>query len=98
MELHLKQKVLSLLFTPLSPALLPPTIQLMALAYQRKIQTIKVILKTAQSHSVNQYVNIYHGLTQAIMNQKHNIVKTAKNAIIEIKKDDELKGNLGNNN
>ena len=31
------------------------------------------------------------------MNQEHNIVKAAKNAIVEIKKDDELKGNLGNN-
>jgi hypothetical protein len=30
------------------------------------------------------------------MNQKYNIVKTAKNTIVEIKKDDEFKGNLGN--
>jgi len=39
-------------------------------------------------------VNIYYSLTQVILNQEHNIVKTAKNAIIKIKKDRELKGNL----
>ena len=30
------------------------------------------------------------------MNQEHNVVKTAKNAMVEIEKDDELKGNLEN--
>ena len=30
------------------------------------------------------------------MNQEYNIVKAAKNAIVEIEKDNELKGNLGN--
>jgi len=41
-------------------------------------------------------VNIYYSLTQVILNQEHNVVKAAKNAIIEIKKDGELKGNLKN--
>jgi hypothetical protein len=41
-------------------------------------------------------VNIYHSLTQAIINQEYNVVKTTKNAIVKIKKDDEFKGNLGN--
>ena len=74
----------------------PPTIQSMALAYQGKAQTIEVILRAAQSHPVNQHVNIYYSLTQAIINQEHNIVKAIKNAMVEIKKNNKLKGNLGN--
>ena len=30
------------------------------------------------------------------MNQEHNVVKAIKNAMVEIKKDNKLKGNLGN--
>jgi hypothetical protein len=41
-------------------------------------------------------MNIYYSLIQAIINQKHNIVKAIKNAIVEIKKDNKLKGDLGN--
>ena len=41
-------------------------------------------------------MNIYYSLIQAIINQKYNIVEAVKNAIVEIEKDDELKGNLGN--
>ena len=41
-------------------------------------------------------MNIYYSLTQAIINQEYNIVKAAKNIIVEIKKDNKLKGNLGN--
>ena len=79
---------------PLPPTPLPPTIRSMALAYQGKAQTMEVILKAAQSHPVDQRVNIYHGLTQVILNQEHNVVEAAKNAMIEIEKDGELKGNL----
>ena len=43
-------------------------------------------------------MNIYYSLTQAIINQEYNIVKAIKNAIIKIKKNNELKGNLGNKN
>ena len=32
------------------------------------------------------------------MNQEYNIIKAAKNAIVEIKKDNKLKGNLENKN
>jgi len=39
-------------------------------------------------------VNIYYKLTQAIINQEHNVVKAAKNTIIKIKKNGELKRNL----
>jgi hypothetical protein len=79
---------------PLPPTPLPPTIRSMALAYQGKAQTMEAILKAAQSHPVNQRVNIYHSLTQVILNQEHNVVEAAKNAMIEIEKDGELKGNL----
>jgi len=41
-------------------------------------------------------VNIYYGLIQAIINQEHNVVKAVKNTIVEIEKDNKLKGNLGN--
>jgi hypothetical protein len=41
-------------------------------------------------------VNIYHNLIQAIINQEYNVIKTAKNAIVKIKKDNKLKGNLEN--
>ena len=41
-------------------------------------------------------MNIYYGLIQAIINQEHNVVKAIKNTIVKIKKDNELKGNLGN--
>ena len=30
------------------------------------------------------------------MNQEYNIIKTTKNAIVKIEKDNKLKGNLGN--
>jgi len=43
-------------------------------------------------------VNIYRGLTQAIINQKYNIVEAVKNAMVKIKKDNKLKGNSGNKN
>ena len=43
-------------------------------------------------------MNIYYGLIQAIINQEYNIVKATKNAMVEIEKDNKLKGNLGNNN
>ena len=43
-------------------------------------------------------MNIYYGLIQAIINQEHNIVKAIKNAIVEIEKDNKLKGNLENKN
>ena len=39
-------------------------------------------------------MNIYYKLTQAIINQEHNVVKAAKNTIIKIKKNGELKRNL----
>ena len=39
-------------------------------------------------------MNIYYSLTQAIINWEYNIVKTTKNAIVEIKKNNKLKGNL----
>ena len=89
MELHLKGKV---------PFLLPPLfiIWLMALIYQKKTQIMEVILRTAQSCPANQYVTIYYCLTQVIINQKYNIVEAAKNAIIEIEKDNKLKESLGN--
>jgi hypothetical protein len=74
----------------------PPAIRPMALAYQGKAQTMEVILRTAQRRPVDQRVTIYHGLTQVIMNQEHNVVEAAKNAMIEIEKDGELKGSLGN--
>ena len=35
---------------------------------------------------------------QVILNQKYNVVKTVKNTIVKIKKDDKLKGNLRNKN
>lgn len=92
--MELRSKVKAPPLPPLPP--LPPTIRSMALAYQGKAQTMEVILRAAQSHPVNQRVNIYHGLTQAIMNQEHNVVEAAKNAMVEIEKDNELKGNLGN--
>ena len=41
-------------------------------------------------------MNIYYSLTQAIINQEHNVVKTVKNAIVEIKKNNKLRGNLKN--
>src|SRR6202046_5970313 len=75
---------------------LPPTIRPMALAYQGKAQIMEVILRAAQSRPVDQRVTIYHGLTQVIMNQEHNVVEAAKNAMIEIEKDGELKESLGN--
>ena len=43
-------------------------------------------------------MNIYYGLIQAIINQEYNIVKAAKNTIVEIKKDNKFKGNLKNKN
>ena len=57
---------------------------------------MEVILKVTQSYLVNQCVNVYYGLTQVILNQEHNVVKAAKNAIIEIEKNSELKESLGN--
>jgi hypothetical protein len=96
MELRSKGKPPPLPPTLLPPTPLPPTIRSMALAYQGKAQTMEVILRAAQSHPVDQRVNIYHSLTQAIMNQEHNVVEAAKNAMVEIEKDNELKGNLGN--
>ena len=57
---------------------------------------MEVILKAAQSYSVNQCMNVYYGLTQVILNQKHNVVKATKNAMIEIEKNSELKESLGN--
>ena len=88
-ELCLKGKVLP----PLSPS---STIQPMALTYQKKTQTMEIILRTAQSRPANQHITIYYNLTQVIINQKHNIIKTVKNAIIEIEKDSELKKSLEN--
>ena len=41
-------------------------------------------------------MNIYYSLIQAIINQEYNIVKATKNTMVEIKKDNKLKGNLGN--
>ena len=41
-------------------------------------------------------MNIYYGLIQAIINQEYNIIKAIKNAIVKIKKDNKLKGNLRN--
>ena len=43
-------------------------------------------------------MNIYYGITQAIINQEHNVVKTVKNTIIKIEKNNKFKGNLGNKN
>ena len=34
---------------------------------------------------------------QVILNQEYNVVKAVKNVMIKIKKDNKLKGNLGNN-
>ena len=41
-------------------------------------------------------MNIYYSLTQAIINQEYNVVKAVKNTIVKIKKNNKLKGNLGN--
>ena len=88
-KLCLKEKALSL-------SLLLFIIWPMAFTYQRKVQIMEIILKTAQSRPADQHVTIYYNLTQIIINQEHNMVKAAKNAMIEIEKDSELKESLGN--